>query len=194
MQKLFVLLSLILCFSGALSAKLLTHFEFEDSLEDSVGDNDGVLRGLALLTYQTGRNGKALLFDGVNGYLEFGKGNFDPRYEGSYSISMWVLSTAQASSTNNNAYIGKHLSLGNTVILFGYFNGQLSSWSSNDTPIGGRDARFLTLEKCNCSDTSCTGTYMKADRFYNVLTGPKAQKTGLTNYNYYGRNLDFNRT
>ncbi len=96
MKEVFCLLLCILCSSGILSAKLLTHLEFEDSLEDGTSD-----------------------------YMEFGKGDFDPRYSGHYSISMWVLSTEQASTSNNNAYIGKHDDSGNAIILFGYFNNQL---------------------------------------------------------------------
>ena len=126
MKKLFVLLSLILCFSGALSAKLITHFEFENSLEDSVGDNDGTFTRSGSSIYNTGRNGKALVFNGTSDYMEFGKGDFDPRYSGHYSISMWVLSTEQASSPNHNSYIGKHTDSGGNSILFGYWDGQLS--------------------------------------------------------------------
>ena len=114
-----------MCSSGILSAKLLTHFEFEDSLEDSVGDNDGKFYGSNSATYQTGRNGKALLFNGTSDSLEIGNKDFDLRYEGRYSISMWVRSTEQASSTNNNTYIGKHTAMGGKFFLFGYFDGQL---------------------------------------------------------------------
>lgn len=131
MQKLFVLLSLILCFSGALSAKLLTHFEFEDSLEDSVGDNNGIFTRSDSSIYNTGRNGKALVFNGTSDYMEFGK-NFDPRYNGHYSISMWVLSQEQASPTNNNCYISMHTSSGGNAIRFGYFNNQLSFSVKNE--------------------------------------------------------------
>ena len=126
MKKLFVLLSLILCFSGALSAKLLTHFEFENSLEDSVGDNNGTFTSSGSSIYNTGRNGKALVFNGTSDYMEFGKGDFNPRYAGRYSISMWVYSTEQASSPNHNSYIGKHTDSGGNSILFGYWDGQLS--------------------------------------------------------------------
>ena len=126
MKKLFVLLSLILCFSGALSAKLLIHFEFENSLEDSVGDNNGTFTSSGSSIYNTGRNGKALVFNGTSDYMEFGKGDFNPRYAGRYSISMWVYSTEQASSPNHNSYIGKHTDSGGNSILFGYWDGQLS--------------------------------------------------------------------
>lgn len=126
MKKVFCLLLCILCSSGILSAKLLTHLEFEDSLEDGVGDNNGTFKGSNSATYQTGRNGKALVFNGTSNYLEFGKGDFDPRSGGRYSISMWVLSQEQASSTNNNSYIGKHTSSGDNAILFGYWSEQLS--------------------------------------------------------------------
>ena len=126
MKKVFCLLFCILCSSGILSAKLLTHLEFEESLEDSVGDNNGTFTGSDSETYQTGRNGKALVFNGTSDYLEIGNKDFDPRYEGRYSISMWVLSTEQASSTNNNSYIGKHTSSGDNAILFGYWDGKLS--------------------------------------------------------------------
>ena len=61
----------------------------------------------------------------------------------------------------------------------------VDSWSESFIGDGDRDARFLTLETCNCTETSCTGTYMKNDYFYNVSTGPKPQKTTVTNYNYY---------
>ena len=61
----------------------------------------------------------------------------------------------------------------------------VDSWSESFIGDDDRDARFLTLETCNCTETSCTGTYMKNDYFYNVSTGPKPQKTTLTNYNYY---------
>ncbi|MBQ3368696.1 LamG domain-containing protein [bacterium] len=126
-KKVFCLLFCILCSSGILSAKLLTHFEFEDSLEDSVGDNNGTFKGSSSVTYQTGRNGKALVFNGTSDYLEFGKGDFNPaQFGGRYSISMWVLSQEQASSTNNNSYIGKHTSSGDNAILFGYWDGKLS--------------------------------------------------------------------
>lgn len=125
MKKVFCLLLCILCSSGILSAKLLTHLEFEDSLEDSVGDNDGTFIGSSSATYQIGRNRQALVFNGTSNYLNFGSNNFDPRYEGRYSISMWVLSQEQASSSNNNSYIGKHAALGGALILFGYFNSQL---------------------------------------------------------------------
>ena len=116
----------MLCATGILSAKLLTHLEFEYSLEDSVGDNNGTFTSSGNSIYGIGRNGKALVFNGTSDYLEFGKGDFDPRYGGRYSISMWVRSTEQASSTNNNSYIGKHTSSGDNAILFGYWGGQLS--------------------------------------------------------------------
>ncbi|MBO4441728.1 hypothetical protein J5834_06380, partial [bacterium] len=112
MKKVVCLLCFAFCFSNVLSAKLLTHFEFEDSLEDSVGDNNGVLQGSNSATYQAGKNGKALVFNGTSNYLEFGKGDFNPRYSGRYSISMWVYSTEQASATNDNCYIGKHTESG----------------------------------------------------------------------------------
>ncbi|MBP5590341.1 hypothetical protein J6Y50_00605, partial [bacterium] len=60
----------------------------------------------------------------------------------------------------------------------------VDSWSSNDTPVWGRNARFLTLEACDCTLTNCFA-YMKSDFFYNVSTGPLPQKTDLTNFNYY---------
>ena len=126
MKKVICLLCFILCFSGVLSAKLLTHLEFEYSLEDSVGDNNGTFTSSGDSIYGIGRNGKALVFNGTSDYLEFGKGDFDPRYGGRYSISMWVRSTEQASSTNNNSYIGKHTSSGDNAVLFGYWGGQLS--------------------------------------------------------------------
>ncbi len=47
-----------------------------------------------------------------------------------------------------------------------------------------RDARFLTLEDCDCTQTECT-SYMKNDYFFNVQTGPMDQKTTTTGYNYY---------
>jgi len=47
-----------------------------------------------------------------------------------------------------------------------------------------RDARFLTLENCNCTQTGCT-SYMKNDYFFNVQTGPMDQKSTLTGYDYY---------
>ncbi len=126
MKKVFCLLFCILCSSGILSAKLLTHLEFEESLEDSVGDNNGTFKGSSSATYQTGRNGKALVFNGTSDYLEFGKGDFNPaQFGGRYSISMWVLSTDQASTSNNNCYIGKHTSSGNNAVLFGYYGGEL---------------------------------------------------------------------
>ncbi|MBP5590888.1 LamG domain-containing protein, partial [bacterium] len=125
MKKIICLLFGFVCFSSVLSAKLLTHLEFEESLEDSVGDNNGTFYGSNSTTYQVGRNGKALLFNGTSDYLEFGSGDFDPRYSGRYSISMWVLSSEAASSSNNNSYIGKHTALGGKLILFGYFGGQL---------------------------------------------------------------------
>ena len=75
MKKIVFLLCFVFCFSGVLSAKLLTHLEFEDSLEDSVGDNNGTLFGSNSATYQAGKNGKALVFNGTSNYLEFGKGN-----------------------------------------------------------------------------------------------------------------------
>ncbi|MBP5434551.1 LamG domain-containing protein [bacterium] len=109
-----------------MSAKLLTHLEFEDSLEDSVGDNNGTLFGSNSATYQAGKNGKALVFNGTSNYLEFGKGNFDPRYSGRYSISMWVYSTEQASATNDNCYLGKHTETGGNTLLFGYWGNKLS--------------------------------------------------------------------
>ena len=113
-----------MCFSNILHAKLLTHFEFEDSLEDSVGDNNGTFNGSE--SYLTGKNGKALNFNGKSNYLEFGKADFNPRKDtGRYSISMWVYSTSAASSSNNNAYIGKHTDSGDALILFGYLNNQL---------------------------------------------------------------------
>ena len=127
MKKVVFLLCFVFCFSGVLSAKLLTHFEFEDSLEDSVGDNNGVLQGSNSATYQAGKNGKALVFNGTSNYLEFGKGDFDPRYSGRYSISMWVYSTEQATTSNANSYIGKHTANGvDNSLLFGYWNNQLS--------------------------------------------------------------------
>ena len=126
MKKVICFLFYFLCFSGVLSAKLLTHLEFEESLEDSVGDNNGTFKGSDSETYQTGRNGKALVFNGTSDYLEFGKADFDPRFSGRYSISMWVLSNEQASSSNNNSYIGKHTSSGDNAVLFGYWNSQLS--------------------------------------------------------------------
>lgn len=125
MKKVICLLGLILCFSGILSAKLVTHFEFDESLGDSAGDNDGTFTSSGNSIYGIGRNGKALVFNGTSDYLEFGKGDFDPRYNGRYSISMWVRSTEQASSTNNNSYIGKHTSSGDNAILFGYWDSQL---------------------------------------------------------------------
>ncbi|MBR6245598.1 LamG domain-containing protein [bacterium] len=126
MKKVVFLLCLIFCFSNVLSAKLLTHFEFEDSLEDSVGDNNGVLQGSNSATYQAGKNGKALVFNGTSNYMEFGKGDFDPRYSGRYSISMWVYSTEQASATNDNCYLGKHTETGGNTLLFGYWGNKLS--------------------------------------------------------------------
>lgn len=59
----------------------------------------------------------------------------------------------------------------------------VDSWS-NENELGVRDARFLTLEMCNCTQINCF-TYTKSDYFYNVSSGPMAQKTDLTNYNYY---------
>lgn len=127
MKKVICLLFCMLCASGILSAKLLTHFEFENSLEDSVGDNNGTFTRSDSSIYNTGRNGKALVFNGTSDYLEFGKGDFDPaQFGGRYSISMWVLSQEQASSTNNNSYIGKHTSSGDNAILFGYWDEKLS--------------------------------------------------------------------
>ena len=126
MKKVICFLFYFLCFSGVLSAKLVTHFEFDESLGDSAGDNDGTFTSSGNSIYGIGRNGKALVFNGTSDYLEFGKGDFDPRYNGRYSISMWVRSTEQASSTNNNCYIGKHTSSGDNAILFGYWSGQLS--------------------------------------------------------------------
>lgn len=125
MKKLIFVLCFSLSFSGILSARLLTHLEFEESLEDSVGDNDGTFTRSGSSIYDIGRNGKALVFNGTSDSLEFGASDFDPRHEGRYSISMWVLSNEQASSSNNNTYIGKHAALGDKFILFGYFNGQL---------------------------------------------------------------------
>ncbi|MBP5407471.1 hypothetical protein J6Z19_10090 [bacterium] len=125
MKKVICLLLCILCSSGILTAKLLTHLEFEDSLEDSVGDNNGTFTGSA--SYPTGKNGKALNFNGKNNYLEFGKADFNPRKDtGRYSISMWVYSTSAASSSNNNCYIGKYTKSGVTSLRFGYWNNQLS--------------------------------------------------------------------
>ncbi len=125
MKNVFCVLFCVLCLSNDLSAKLLTHLEFEDSLEDSVGDNNGNFYGSDSATYQVGRNGKALVFNGTSDSLEIGNKDFDLRYEGRYSISMWVRSTEQASSTNNNTYIGKHTAMGGKFFLFGYFDGQL---------------------------------------------------------------------
>ena len=61
----------------------------------------------------------------------------------------------------------------------------IDSWSESFIGDDDRDARFLTLEKCACSDSSCTGTYMKNDYFYNVSTGPKAQKSNLSEFTHY---------
>ena len=60
MKKVICLLFCMLCASGILSAKLLTHFEFENSLEDSVCGNNGTFTRSASSIYNTGRNGKAL--------------------------------------------------------------------------------------------------------------------------------------
>lgn len=60
----------------------------------------------------------------------------------------------------------------------------IDSWSESFIGDNDRDARFLTLEICDCTQTNCF-TYMKSDYFYNVSSGPMAQKTDLTNYNYY---------
>ena len=86
MKKVFCLLFCILCFSSVLSAKLLTHLEFENSLDDSAGDNNGTFTRSDSSIYNTGRNGKALVFNGTSDYLEFGANNFDPSYAGRYSI------------------------------------------------------------------------------------------------------------
>ena len=126
MKKLIFLLFLVFYFSGVLSAKLLMHFEFENSLEDSVGDNNGTFQGSSSETYQVGRNGKALVFNGTSDYLEFGSGNFDPRFSGRYSISMWVRTSEQASTSNNNAYIAKHTDTNGNVFRFGYWNNKLT--------------------------------------------------------------------
>ena len=126
MKKVICLLFCFLCFSGVLSAKLLTHLGFENSLEDSVGDNDGAFNGSDTATYQVGRNGKALVFNGTSDYLEIGNKDFDPRYEGRYSISMWVRTSEQASTSNNNAYIAKHTDTNGNVFRFGYWNNKLT--------------------------------------------------------------------
>jgi hypothetical protein len=60
----------------------------------------------------------------------------------------------------------------------------VDSWSEDFIGDPDRDARFLTLENCNCTQTGCT-SYMKNDYFFNVQTGPMAQKTTTTGYNYY---------
>jgi hypothetical protein len=61
----------------------------------------------------------------------------------------------------------------------------VDSWSESSIwSWWDRDARFLTLENCNCTQTGCT-SYMKNDYFFNVQTGPMAQKTTTTGYNYY---------
>ena len=63
----------------------------------------------------------------------------------------------------------------------------VDSWSESFIGDADRDARFLTLEKCDCTQSSCTGTYMKNDYFYNVSSGPKPQKKSseIANYKYY---------
>ncbi|MGI6394480.1 MAG: LamG-like jellyroll fold domain-containing protein [bacterium] len=61
----------------------------------------------------------------------------------------------------------------------------IDSWSESSVVVGwDRDARFLTLENCNCTQAGCT-SYMKNDYFFNVQTGPMDQKTTTTGYNYY---------
>ncbi len=44
-----------------------------------------------------------------------------------------------------------------------------------------RDARFLTREKCDCNDKSCSDLYMLSDKFYT----PMDSKVDLSNYHYY---------
>ncbi|HQN73458.1 MAG TPA: LamG domain-containing protein [bacterium] len=61
----------------------------------------------------------------------------------------------------------------------------VDSWSEDFIGDPDRDARFLTLENCNCTQTASCNSYMLNDYFFNVQTGPMNQKTTLTGYNYY---------
>jgi len=76
MKRIFCFFLTLLCLNNILDAKLLTHFEFEESLENSAGNNNGIQKG-----YNSGTN-----------HIE--------------EISMWVRSTEQASSSNDNNFIG----------------------------------------------------------------------------------------
>lgn len=130
-KKLWFFILLILFFSN-LSAALISHLKFEDNFEDSYGDING--KGINGTAFSSGIEGRSAYFDGSNDYIDLGDanyikhGDFDPRgADNSYSISMWVYSTEQATSSNANSYIGKHNSTGGTnIFLFGYWNNQLS--------------------------------------------------------------------
>ncbi len=104
----------------------ILHLNFDNNFLDDRDEADGTQTGGVV--FKEGMENRAAYFDGVNDYVEFGTGTTDPRNSaGRYSISLWVKSDQQATSSNNNSYIGKHTANGvDNSFLFGYWNNQLS--------------------------------------------------------------------
>ncbi len=132
MKKLAVLIIGTMLFLN-LHAGLITHLKFEDNLEDSYGESNGLNGPIykdenddwinRTVSFDPGVEGRAVYFDG-NDYMEIGRKDFDPRgFSNSYAISIWVKSGM--SNTDNNCYIGKHSSSGGNVFLFGYWSSTL---------------------------------------------------------------------
>jgi hypothetical protein len=87
------------------------HLKFDDDFKDSAGSNHGSQTGG--VTFKSGMENRAASLDMYNNsYIEFGNSTTDPRLTNGvykdFSISMWVKSYNQATSSNANCYIGKH--------------------------------------------------------------------------------------
>jgi hypothetical protein len=103
-MKKLVCLILVLGLASAANASLVAHYEFEDNANDSVGTQHGTEHGaLGGLTYVQGKvgaggfddpSGKAVSFDGADDYIDLGNGGTTEFTTGSFSIALWMKTTA----------------------------------------------------------------------------------------------------
>ena len=86
-RKLFFLISFVLlvCLASNASASLVAHWQLENNVSDSAGNNDGTVQGNP--SYVTGYIGTGMDFDGSDDYVEFPALNLNSN---TVTITSWI--------------------------------------------------------------------------------------------------------
>jgi hypothetical protein len=92
---------LLVCLVGGSSADLVSHHKLDGNIEDSVGSNHGTAFGNP--AYAPGIFGQAMVFDGVNDYVEIPPFKYT-NAQGEFGLTFWFKVKTIAQTATNNAF------------------------------------------------------------------------------------------